>query len=130
MNEVYGFDVRRIRLLYRYIIHCYHIWWLQHGKSDRIYDVPKFFHRIEADLASLIQVTFYSVKRSNTFDSDGSKTLAEQLTLPIKFTDTVYNAWDNYYLFGEEKDREAKIFKAMMLSFRARYYQELVIQVL
>ena len=58
------------------------------------------------------------------------KTLAEQLTIPIKLADNTYNAWDNDYLQREKNDRESKIFKAMMLSFRARYYQELLMQVL
>lgn len=131
LNTVHGFDIRRIRLLYRYVMHAYHIWWLQHGKPLSMMQEEKFFERVEWDLASMIQVSFYSVRRpTQDGENQSQATLAEQLTIPLKFCDIVYNAWDNRYLHNEVKDREVRIFKTMMLSFRARYYQELVMQVL
>lgn len=134
LNTECGFDTRRIRLLYRFVIHSYYIWWKQHRMPDSIAWEEKFFRRIEWDIASMLQVSLYSIPR-NSMLIDGKwiyreLTLPEDIVLPIKFPDQIYNAWDNHYLTlmesGDERDHH--VFKTMLLSFRVRYYQELLIQ--
>lgn len=57
-------------------------------------------------------------------------TLPEYSVLSVKIPDQIYNAWDNIYLSkmtpGEKRDKS--LLKTLLISLRARFYQELLTQ--
>lgn len=135
LNNEFGFDVRRIRLLYRFVMHAYHVWWKIHGMPDSIAWEEEFFQRVVGDLASMLQVSLYSVLRKPEMYDDISwslrkMTLPEYSVLSVKIPDQIYNAWDNMYLSkmtpGEKRDKS--LLKTLLISLRARFYQELLTQ--
>ncbi len=128
LNNEFAFNIQRIHLLYRFVIHSYYIWWKKHGMPLLIPSEEDFFRRIEWDLTSMLQVALYSIRQVGWWYWE--LTLPESIVLAIKIPDQVYNAWDNRYLrFMPPGDkREDRIFKTMILSFRARFYQELLTQ--
>lgn len=135
LNHEFGFDVRRIRLLYRFVMHAYHVWWKIHGMPDSIAWEEDFFQRVIGDLASMLQVSLYSVLRKPEMSDDviwslRKMTLPEYSVLSVKIPDQIYNAWDNQYLPkmnpGEKRDKS--LLKTLLISLRARFYQELLTQ--
>lgn len=83
----------------------------------------------------MIQVSLYSVLRKPEMNDDiigtiRNMTLPEYSVLAIKLPDQIYNAWDNMYLSkmtpGEKRDKS--LLKTLLISLRARFYQELLTQ--